>query len=502
MSDYLLTRFSSKPAHILWLLFSVILLLGVAFFSIHLKTSKQLGEWREYSTLEVKKASELEKIISNIGYGGFIHAFKNAVIRADEQLLIRAQQQLLAANEAIERYYALSGQDKEQLAFLQDTLHEYGEKIPVARAMIRQGRSVVEIDNAVEVDDSHAVQALSSLLTINRTSSPEIIQRSFVFQAQFSQIIWCVFVLLSALISLSFFYIWRTSCWVNNQYTQLKLVVDLIPNALLTANDQGIITSLNQEASKLFGIDKSQCGGLCVDDLVPDRYKKQHQKHREAFQNSGRTLPMSDRSKTFYGRKTNGEEFPAAISIATYSIEQSKNSIIVVKDLTEEHELKSQARTDSLTHANNRRAFDDALLETINRHKRVGRAFSLALIDIDDFKIINDTMGHEYGDEVLVRLAQRVAELIRSTDFFARWGGEEFALIMEATNVDGALEICEKIRAAVEQLFLHDSVTVTISLGIAEHREEMGAEQLVDCADKALYQSKQQGKNQTSVYHH
>ena len=174
----------------------------------------------------------------------------------------------------------------------------------------------------------------------------------------------------------------------------------------------------------------------------------------------------------------------------------------LVAERTEElslanQELERLATTDALTGVNNRRRFDEKLLESFLIHKRKGRRFSLLMIDADHFKSINDTHGHQTGDEVLRQLARVLGEHIRATDFLARFGGEEFAILLPDTESEReGLVVAEKIRSAVAASAFPAVGQVTISLGLSvADAADVAEASIVGRADKALYQAKRQGRN-------
>ncbi|MBK7947667.1 MAG: diguanylate cyclase [Deltaproteobacteria bacterium] len=169
------------------------------------------------------------------------------------------------------------------------------------------------------------------------------------------------------------------------------------------------------------------------------------------------------------------------------------------EELQSANEVLSQLSiTDGLTKLHNHRYFQDHLTREIKRVSRTNSPLSLILIDIDDFKLLNDTHGHAAGDEVLITLATIMNESARESDLIARYGGEEFVILMPNTDLAGAVHLAEKIRMAVEstRLIIGDRMkptVVTISLGVAlfkGNRREFFAE-----ADRALYRAKAAGKN-------
>ena len=169
------------------------------------------------------------------------------------------------------------------------------------------------------------------------------------------------------------------------------------------------------------------------------------------------------------------------------------------EELQHANEILSQLSiTDGLTKLHNHRYFQDHLTREIKRVSRTQQPLSLILLDIDDFKLLNDTYGHSAGDDVLVSLAGIMNDSARESDLIARYGGEEFVILMPNTDLAGAVHLAEKIRMAVEttRLIIGDNlrpIEITISLGVAlfnGNRREFFAE-----ADRALYRAKAAGKN-------
>ncbi|MEE8410556.1 MAG: GGDEF domain-containing protein [Myxococcota bacterium] len=157
---------------------------------------------------------------------------------------------------------------------------------------------------------------------------------------------------------------------------------------------------------------------------------------------------------------------------------------------------------DGLTQAFNKRYFMEALERELNRALRYSRMLSLALFDIDHFKVINDTHGHLAGDYVLRELAGIITQNLRREDVFARYGGEEFAIILPEIEGDGAYQVCEKMRSMVEVhefSFAGEIIPVRISLGIrtVQDDDKPDVNAFIADADAKLYKAKQGGRNKT-----
>lgn len=155
------------------------------------------------------------------------------------------------------------------------------------------------------------------------------------------------------------------------------------------------------------------------------------------------------------------------------------------------------ATCDPLTGAGNRRALVQKMDEIVANHERARTPASLILLDLDDFKAINDEFGHSVGDEVLVRFAEVVKLRIRLTDSFFRFGGEEFVILMHGQRIDSAARLAEQLRLLVEANELVSNRNVTISLGVAEFQAGESADDWLRRADDALFEAKHAGRNQT-----
>ncbi len=163
--------------------------------------------------------------------------------------------------------------------------------------------------------------------------------------------------------------------------------------------------------------------------------------------------------------------------------------------------IRIQACTDSLTGLANRRTLFDRLDAELNRAEREGKAISIAMIDVDHFKEVNDTYGHQTGDAVLRECALRISSCIRPYDFLARYGGEEFVLVLPGTDEQTSAIVCERIRVAVEsQPFLHKGLEIsfTISIGLATWSGREDVDRFVAAADNALYKAKERGRNRVA----
>lgn len=214
--------------------------------------------------------------------------------------------------------------------------------------------------------------------------------------------------------------------------------------------------------------------------------------------NTDRNLAFLNGANDFISKPIDEFEIQARVNVhqrLAHTIRQLENS---------QRALAEQAFTDPLTRVKNRRAFFDSAEKFLAQARRYQTDLSVMLLDIDHFKRINDTYGHQAGDEVLAALGQILGELTRREDTVARMGGEEFALLLPDSNRLGTAVLAERVRAVVERhpfTLGERHVTVTVSIGIASYgvdgRDHV--DQLLAAADRRLYLAKSSGRNRICV---
>ena len=181
---------------------------------------------------------------------------------------------------------------------------------------------------------------------------------------------------------------------------------------------------------------------------------------------------------------------------------QGKNELLEESMLT----LREMAITDALTHLANRRYFNEQLARQFSQASRYDEDLSCCMIDLDHYKEINDTLGHQLGDEVLKITAEEIQAALRDSDVAARYGGDEFVLLLPETSIEDALEVAGRIRIRMARALQKDKrlrVPITVSIGVASLRRDtpQSAEGLVSMADRALYCAKDLGKDRIIAFH-
>jgi len=298
-----------------------------------------------------------------------------------------------------------------------------------------------------------------------------------------------------------------------------RSLIELASEAILIVQDLSIVYA-NEGSGRLFGLPRESLVGRPIMDLIDpadreavmSRIRLREPKSQEVDRFDLRIQDGSGRLKWVFlsANRIEYEETAAILAVLT-DISDRKRDEERIKQLARQLEAERNRAelvsvTDGLTGLNNRRLFDDRIVREFYRLKRSGSPLSLIMLDIDHFKLYNDRLGHQAGDDCLRRIAAMISDTLkRPGDCAARYGGEEFVVILPETERAGAAAQAERIRAAVEGLGLPHPAggPVTISLGVVTALPSiMGVpERIVELADQALYRAKAGGRNrvETSV---
>lgn len=286
-------------------------------------------------------------------------------------------------------------------------------------------------------------------------------------------------------------------------------IVDLAEDAIVIIDANHAIASFNTGAERMFGYTAKEAVGERLDILLPERFQLQHDVMVDEFGNTpDLSRQMGQRSRQIYGRRKDGNEFVASAQIMRVGDKGHRYYAAILRDVSEskktEEELLRLAATDPLTGALNRREFTLLADREALRSNRYHHALSLLMMDLDQFKRLNDTYGHSAGDKVLQRFTTLCMNTLRNVDIFGRWGGEEFVALLPETDIEGAAVIGERLRKLVAESVLtyHDhKINFTVSVGIAQYKDgETSLDGPMGRADSAIYDAKKAGRNRISVF--
>jgi len=273
---------------------------------------------------------------------------------------------------------------------------------------------------------------------------------------------------------------------------RFKLAVESAPNAMVMSDQKGKIVLVNSQATKMFCYKKEELVGQLVEVLVPQRFRSGHPGHRSGFSVQPQARPMGA-GRDLYAVRKDGSEFPVEIGLNPIETEGGFVVLSAIVDITArkaaEEEIRSLATSDPLTGLANYRKLIDTLDANIRRFDRTRRPFAVLLFDLDDLKKVNDAYGHLAGSRALCRLAEVLRSHCREIDTPARYGGDEFAVVLPETDSQQAQQIAMRIR---ERLASDgESPAISVSVGSAVFPEDGGSiEKLLSAADRTLYAMK------------
>ena len=474
-------------------------------------------QWHEYSNEATFSSHVLSRIQANFGYGGFIHNFKNYVLRKDASLIPKIETSLTEIRRAINDY-PLHGitrdlDDEIYLKNLSQVVEQYVVNFELAKRLIAEGVSSNDIDRQVKVNDAPAFQAIQHL-------SQHAIENNEKYSLKTSKrldnalnfINWIFLIIpLILLSSIYFLMLLQKISKINNNLEEsrqfLSDLFEAAPDAMLIVNSAGLITEANQQACNLFDNSRNNLVGISVELLMPQRFRKHHVENREdSFNVTEARMLNSDLE--LYALGKGDKEIPVEISLSYTMRNNEKNAIVTLRDITEkqrvEENIKYLAQYDQLTKLPNRVLFNDRLQHSIERAQRNKKKNGVMFLDLDGFKDVNDSLGHQAGDELLKIIAERLSNVMRTEDTVARYGGDEFTIILEELeHSDHATVIAKKVLQTVGKI-IHLSgheVTVGVSIGISIYPDDgTDTNSLIINADAAMYQAKKQGKNCYKFY--
>lgn len=281
-----------------------------------------------------------------------------------------------------------------------------------------------------------------------------------------------------------------------------RLLVENAWDVVWTTAVDGSLIYVSPAIERLRGVTVEETMTQSLEQFYPpdsaDSIRKYFRRALAAAKN-GTELPPFRLEHEFFHK--NGSKVAAEMQVIPHLDENGHVIEIlgVTRDITErkvfEAELRRLAVTDPVTGVWNRRHGEDLLAADLSAARADGQSLSLLMLDVDNFKAINDTRGHQSGDRVLVEIGRRLVAVCRDTDMVARWGGEEFVILLRDCALPAGVQIAENIRATIADTPFIDAGVVTVSIGVAEAAGHDDLTSWVARADEALYEAKGSGRN-------
>ncbi len=289
--------------------------------------------------------------------------------------------------------------------------------------------------------------------------------------------------------------------------SHFKHVLNMVEESVIILNQNGQIHWANQNTFSILGYHPDELKGKDLHHfLIPPRFWAKHLKHFNAYlSDEGRDQgPRTLNSRNVIGYRKNGSEFPAHVYISKTKVDNAWLLCATISDITEQNQTKDKmqwaADHDALTQLPNRQLLQDRLQSALERCNFSNHRVALIFIDLDNFKLVNDTYGHEMGDKLLKIIADILLHSVRAGDIVARFGGDEFVILCDKIKSrNEVVEVANEILSSLHQPMTLENIeyVATASIGIAlDEGAKKDARDLLRDADAAMYQAKDRGRDQ------
>lgn len=281
-----------------------------------------------------------------------------------------------------------------------------------------------------------------------------------------------------------------------------QLVLENALDAIVNIDMQGLIVEWNRAASQMFGFTREEVLGRNLGDvIVPPMHREAHKQGMRRLQQTGQSRVLGKLIEITALRR-NGNEFPIELTIVEIERDQEHYYSAFIRDITlrkeAEERIRYLANYDALTGLPNRNLLNERVMVEIEKAWDQDGQFALMFLDLDHFKDVNDSLGHRYGDNLLIALTKRFQGLVRPQDTVCRLGGDEFVFLLSEADHAIAKEVVERLLQAVEEPFVIDQyeLIITASVGVAIYPDDgLDMESLQRNADVAMYRTKKESRN-------
>lgn len=451
----------------------------------------------EQAPATFEMTQKLADIERTIGYVGFIHHFKNYIIRRDEKYYTLALASHQKAIQKINEFETLTNKDELILEIeqLRATLDMYHSNLVKAQ-QISTDLGINVIDQLVKVDDTDADIALRSLQSYLLPKFEYINSETTRELSSLSKMSLLFNLLVAPLIILVSYFILQIINRAHKLSSQLGSILEISPDGILYISNQGAIIRANNRACELLEYTEQELFNTPIEQLVAPEYRLYCTRYREKVFSNNDVPYATYKPQKMRALTKSHKEIELEITIASGYVSDENRSVCIIRDMTHHNALKQKAEKDHLTNLINRWMLDELLQKELDRCQRSSQPLSLLLVDIDNFKSVNDNFGHDHGDETLCETAEYLKRSTRSYDHIGRWGGDEFILVCPNLSVDDAVNYAQRLLMNFHKLNCASQYNISLSIGIATSSPTSSDKRtLFKNADIALYQAKQLGKN-------
>ena len=394
-----------------------------------------------------------------------------------------------------------------------DLLKQQAEYAKVTVPAIREITHLIQLENLEQAQkliqeelipaQSYIFNALNKLQKIqekNTSQAFDSMLQTQAFSRAYMLTLGTTVAILSILIAfLTYKKVRRTEKQLSNAKERAQISLKNIADGVITTDEDGLIDFINPVAAAMTGYSETSAIGQPMLDIL----RLTDLKMRQACASIEEFKDCNKKELLLISRDNNQIPIEHSTSILPSDKVNNKGLVVIFRNVTEARELTEtlsyQATHDPLTDLHNRKAFEEKLSDHIHNSRNKEQSHILCFLDLDHFKQVNDNAGHVAGDELLKDLSKILLKNIRNSDFLARIGGDEFAIMLENCSTDKALDITEDIRSDVEAYafdWMGTEYKVSVSIGITKiSKQATEISEVLEQADQACYEAKNSGKN-------
>ena len=289
---------------------------------------------------------------------------------------------------------------------------------------------------------------------------------------------------------------------LRDSENRVRMLLDNVDEGIVSISSNGRIELFNPGAERMFNYRSADILGENISMLMPEPYRSEHNQYLERYLQTGESHVIGA-AREVSAQRRNGETFPMELRVSEFSLDGQRMFIGIMRDITErkatEEKIIHLAHFDALTDLPNRRLVEDRIQQTIAWARRTDAQFAVMFIDLDKFKSINDTLGHNVGDQLLQMVAQRLIESLRAEDTVGRQGGDEFIVLLASLSAaEDSAVVAQKILSALSAPFVINGqdLHTGASIGIAVYPQDgEDVETLLKNSDTAMYHAKEAGRS-------